>query len=130
LIIIKNGHFGSDCLKETNEHKYLAVYFLRWRVFSYHINSYLKYNFEKKYSYIIKLLGEHGSFNRIFFGDALWKSIIRPSITHGCAVCIPSSNASIVSLELWQYKVAKLILNTNMYTSLNQLYSSNWDGKR
>jgi hypothetical protein len=54
-----------------------------------------------------------GSFNRIF-GDALWKSIMRPSIAHGCAVWIPPSNASIASLESWQFKVAKLILNTNM----------------
>jgi hypothetical protein len=66
--------------------------------------------FEKAYNYIIKLFGEHVSFNRISFGDAFWKSIIRPSISQGCA----SSNVSIASLESWQYKVAKLILNTNM----------------
>jgi hypothetical protein len=64
--------------------------------------------------YIIQLLGEHGSFNRISFGDALWKSIVRLSIVHGCEVWIPSSSARIASLESWQYKVVKLILNTNM----------------
>jgi hypothetical protein len=91
-------------LKETNAYKYLGVYFSRSLSFSYHINCYLKENFEKKSNFIMKLLGEHGSFNRISFGDALWKSIIRPSIVHGCAGWIPSSNASIASLESWQYK--------------------------
>jgi hypothetical protein len=45
------------------------------------------------------------------FGDALWKSVFRPSIA--CAVWVSSCNASTASLESWQYKVAKLILNTN-----------------
>ena len=46
------------------------------------------------------------------FGVVLWKSIIRPSIAHDCAVWIPSSYARIASLEPWQYKVVKFILNT------------------
>ena len=61
--------------------------------------------------------------NRISFGDALWKGqIIRTSIAHGCAVWISSSNASIASLESWQYKVAKLILDTNMDISKSDLF--------
>jgi hypothetical protein len=48
--------------------------------------------------YDIKLLGEHGSFNRISFGDTLWKSIMCQSIVHDCAVWVPSSNATIASL--------------------------------
>ena len=76
----KEWSLSSNVLKETNEHKYLGVYFSRSLSFSYHINCYLKENFEKKSNFIMKLLGEHGSFNRISFGDALWKSIIRPSI--------------------------------------------------
>jgi len=54
--------------------------------------------------------------------DALWKYIIRPSIAHACAVWIPSSNASISSLESWQYKVAKLILNTNINIPKSALF--------
>jgi len=77
---------GRDFLKEAHEYKYLGVYFRRSLSFSKHTNCYLKDNFEKQYNYIIKLVSERGSFNRISFGDALWKSIIRPSIAHGCAV--------------------------------------------
>ena len=91
---------GSDVLKETNEYKYIGVYFPRSLGFSYHITCYLKENLEKKYNYIITLLGEQVSFNRISFGDALWKSIIRPSIAHGWTVSILSSNVSIESLRV------------------------------
>jgi hypothetical protein len=48
--------------------------------------------------------------------------IIRPSIPHGCAVWIPSSNASIASLASWQYKVTKLILETNMKIPKSALF--------
>lgn len=86
-------------LKVTTEYKYLGVYFSRSPSLSYDLNSYIKENFEKKVNYIIKLVREHGSFNRISFGDALLKSIILRSIAHGCAIWIPSSKASITSLE-------------------------------
>jgi hypothetical protein len=56
------------------------------------------------------------------FGVALWKSIIRPSIAHDCAVWIPSSYARIASLEPWQYTVAKFILNTNMKIPKSSLF--------
>ena len=38
----KDGHLGSDILKETNEYKYLGVYLSRSLSFSYHISCYLK----------------------------------------------------------------------------------------
>ena len=34
----------------------------------------------QKLNYMTRILGEHGNFNRISFGDSLWTSIIRPSI--------------------------------------------------
>jgi hypothetical protein len=54
-------------LIETNDYKYLGVYFSRSLSFSYHINCYLKEKFERKFNFMIKLLGEHGTFNRISF---------------------------------------------------------------
>lgn len=32
-----------------------------------HIENYLKENFEKKLNYTIRVLGEHGDFNRFYF---------------------------------------------------------------
>ena len=71
---------------------------------------------------MIKLLGEHGTFNRISFCDALWNSVLRPSISHGCALWMPSTLSSKGMLETWQYKAAKLIFNTNMTISKSALF--------
>jgi hypothetical protein len=70
---------------QPNSKKRTDVYFSRLLSFSYHINCYLKENVERKFNYMIKLLWEHGIFKRISFGDALWNSVLRPSISHGKA---------------------------------------------
>ena len=89
-------------LIETNDYKYLGVYFSRSLPFSYHINYYLKENFEHKFNYMIKLLGEHGTFNRITFGDALWNSVLdRPSLMdmlYGCHPLYPQRYARNVAV--------------------------------
>ena len=72
-------------------------------------------------------MGEHGSFNRISSGDASWKYII----AHGCTVWIPYSNPNIASIESWQYKVAKLILITNMNIPKSALFVElEWESTR
>ena len=98
------------------------MYFSRSLSFSYHINCYLKENFERKFNYMIKLLGEHGTFTRISFGDALWNSVLRPSISHGCTVWMPSALSSKGMLETCQYKAAKLIFSTNMTIPKSALF--------
>ena len=47
-----------------------------------------------KVSQKIRILGEHGDFNRVNFGEALWKNVIRPSLTHACAVWMSLSSSS------------------------------------
>jgi hypothetical protein len=61
-----------------------------------------------------QILGEHGNFNRISFGDSLWTSIIRPSIAHGCTVWFPSTISSAQDIESLQYQAGKIILKTKM----------------
>jgi uncharacterized protein YpmS len=51
-----------------------ATYFSRSLKFNYHINSYVKENADQKLNYCIRIHDEHGNFNRLSFGDALWHS--------------------------------------------------------
>jgi hypothetical protein len=44
-------------------------------------------------------------------------SVIRPSLTHACAVWVPLSQASKDSLDSWQYKAAKIVLRTKLNIS-------------
>ena len=61
-----------------------------------------------------RILGEHGNFNIISFGDSLWTSIIHPSIAHDCAVWFPSAISSAQNIESLQYQAGQIILKTKM----------------
>ena len=96
---LKRWDLGNDLIEETNVYKYLGVYFSRSLKFTYHIETYIKENVKKKINYMTRILGEHGDFNRISFGDSLWTSIIRPSSAHGYAVWFPSAISSTQNIE-------------------------------
>ena len=104
----------SKKIEETNVYKYLGVYFSRSLYITYHIETFIKENVQKKLNYMIRILGEHGKFNRISFEDSLWTSIIRPSIAHDCAVWFPSAISSAQNIESVQYQAGKIILKTKM----------------
>jgi hypothetical protein len=56
---------------------------------THHILKYLKENLENKLNGMVRILGKHGEFNRVEFGNALWTSVIRPCIAHGCSIIRP-----------------------------------------
>lgn len=65
-------------------------------------------------NYMIRILGEHGAFNRVKFGEALWKSVLLPSITHACPVWMPLSLANVSMLDSWLYRAAKIVMSTKL----------------
>ena len=73
---------GDNCIHETNEYKYLGVYVTRTLKSNYHVQTYIKDNMDNKINFILRIPAEHGNFNRVEFGDALWNSVLRPSISH------------------------------------------------
>ena len=105
---------GDESIEEVNEYKYLGYFVNRTLKSNFHICNFLKEKADKQLNYMIRVLEEHGDFNRLNFGDALWNSVIRPSLTHACAVWMPLSQASKDSLDSWQYKAAKTILRTKL----------------
>ena len=58
----------------------------------------------------------------VFLLVMLYGNLLFVHQSHGCEVWIPSSSASIASLDSWQYKVVKLILNTNMNIPKSALF--------
>lgn len=78
------------------------------------MNSFLKEKADKQLNCLIRLLGEHSDFNRINFGESLWNSVMRPSLTHACAVWMPLSETCKQALESWQYRAAKIVIKTRM----------------
>ena len=39
---------------------------------------------------MVRILGNHGDFNRVEFGNALWTSVIRRCIAPGCSIWLPT----------------------------------------
>ena len=70
---------------------------------------------------MVRILGKHDEFNRVEFGNALWTSVIRPCIAHGCSIWLPSPEAQRNLLQSIQYKAAKIILRTKMNIPISAL---------
>jgi hypothetical protein len=56
---------GDTYIEETNEYKYLGVYFSRSLKPIHHIGNHIKDNIDNKLNGMIRILGKHGYFNRI-----------------------------------------------------------------
>ena len=69
---LKRWDLGNDQIEETNVYKYLGVYFSRSLKFTYHIETFIKENTQKKINYMTRILGKHDNFNQNSFGDSLW----------------------------------------------------------
>ena len=115
ILADKTWKIGNYLLKETNEYKYLGVYLSRSMKSHYHINNYIKEKAENKINGLIRLLNDHGDFNRIEFGSTVWQSVILPSIGHGCSVWFPTSISDTNILESLQYQAARAIVKIRSY---------------
>jgi hypothetical protein len=113
--------------EETNEYKYLGVYFSRSLKPTQHIGNHIKDNIDNKLNGMIRILGKHGNFNRIEFGSALWNSVLRPTAAHGRSVWFPSSVAQKDLLESLQYQAAKITIRTKMNIPKYILSELGWE---
>lgn len=80
----------------------------------FHISKNIKEKAEGKINGLIRILSNHADFKRIEFGTSLWKSVILPSIAHGCSVWFHTSEADLNILESMQYQAAKVLLKTRL----------------
>jgi hypothetical protein len=117
----RKWYLGNEKIDETDNYKYLGVYLSRNLKPTHHILKYLKENLENKLNGMVRILGKHGEFNRVEFGNALWTSVIRPCIAHGCSIWLPSSEAQRNLLQSIQYKAAKIILRTKINIPISAL---------
>ena len=104
---------GELSLKETSQYKYLGVYIARTLKSHYHINNYIKILAENKINGLTRILNNHADVKRIEMGTSVWKSVILPSIAHGCSVWFPTTT-DYNFLESVQYQAAKVIIKTRL----------------
>jgi hypothetical protein len=77
--------------------------------------------------YIKSIIDVHEDFNRVYYGDILWKSLALPSINYACAISSYSAS-DYKKLEGLQYQMARSILKAPRNTpSMSLLGDLGWE---
>ena len=61
-------------------------------------------------------------FNRVYYGDILWKTIALPSINYACAIWVDSSKQDTDKIESIQLQMARYIHKAPRNTPKEALY--------
>jgi hypothetical protein len=108
-------------INEVNEYKYLGVNISRNVSDHAHIEEVLKKG-NRIIAYIKSIIDNQDDFNRVYYGDLLWKSIGLSSINYACAIWFCNSKTAIGKLENLQYHMARIILKAPRNVAKEALY--------
>lgn len=112
---------GNDCILETNSYKYLGCIFNRTLSDHSHIQEVIKKG-NRIIGYIKSIIDGQDDFNRVYYGDLLWKSLALPSINFACAAWVCGGSTDIHNLEKLQIHMARNILKASRTTCKEALY--------
>ena len=73
-------------------------------------------------AYIKSIIDNFDVFNRVYYGDILWKTIALPSINYACAIWVDSSKQDTDKIESIQLQMARYILKAPRNTPKEALY--------
>ncbi|XP_071944139.1 uncharacterized protein [Antedon mediterranea] len=114
-------------IKEVDCYKYLGVNISRNFSESIHVNDVVRKGNRLIGYYIKSIINEQEDFNRIYFGNILWKTIALPSINYACAISAYSAS-DYKKIENIQLQMAKTLLKAPRNTpSLVLLGDLGWD---
>ena len=77
---------GDLSIQECTSYKYLGILFCQSLSDTGHIKTYLKPKAIRLKGYLCSILASHDNINRVSFGYSLWKHVLLPALSHGCAV--------------------------------------------
>jgi hypothetical protein len=100
---------GDKVISEVNQYKYLGVQISNDISDHKHIDDVIRKG-NKVIAYIRSIIDDQDDFNRVYYGDILWKSLGMPVINYACSVWVPNSNSDLKRLENLQVLMAKSIL--------------------
>ena len=73
-------------------------------------------------AYIKSIIDNFDDFDRVYYGDILWKTIALPSINYACAIWVDSSKQDTDKIESIQLQMARYILKAPRNTPKEALY--------
>lgn len=112
---------GDKFISEVDSYKYLGVYISRSLSDHCHIQEVIKKG-NRLIAYVKSVIDNFDDFNRVYYGDVLWKTIALPSINYASAVWITGSQADINKIENLQLQMARYILKAPRNTPRAALY--------
>ena len=102
---------GNHFISEVNEYKYLGVQISASISDHKHINEVVKKG-NKIIAYIRSIIDDQDDFNRVYYGDILWKSLGMPVVNYACSTWVPSRLSDINRIGNLQIIMARSILKT------------------
>ena len=117
----KTWKLGNLSISECDHYKYLGVHISRNLSDHTHINEVIKKG-NRLIAYIKSIVDSHDNFNRIYYGNILWKSLALPSINYACSVWTCGSKADSNKVENLQLQMARYILKAPRNTPGVALY--------
>ena len=117
----KLWNLGNEQISEVESYKYLGVYISRNLSDHGHIQEVIKKG-NRLIAYIKSIINNFDDFNRVHYGNVLWKSIALPSINYASSVWFPGSQADVDKIENLQLQMARFILKAPRNTPRAALY--------
>jgi hypothetical protein len=112
---------GNQSISECDNYKYLGVHFSRNLSDHTHVNEIIKKG-NRLIAFIKSIIDSHDDFNRVYYGDILWKSLALPCINYACSVWTCGSQSDIHKIENLQLQMARYILKAPRHTPGVALY--------
>ena len=104
----KAWKLGSHSIQECETYKYLGVMISRNINDHSHVE-HLVQKCNRLIGYIKSVIGNLCNYNRVYYGDILWRTIALPSVNYGCPVWV-GSKSDTEKIEKLQLQMARFIL--------------------
>jgi hypothetical protein len=122
----KVWHLGNCHIKEADNYKYLGFNISRNLSDHVHVKELIQKG-NRLIGYIKSIINSQDDFNRVYYGNILWKSLALPSINYACAISTYSAS-DYKKLESLQLQMARSILKAPRNTpSAALLGDLGWD---
>ncbi len=113
-------HLGDKQITEVDTYKYLGVYIDRNLSDHRHIEEVIKKGY-RMIGYIKSIIDGQDDFNRVYYGDLLWKNLGLSTINYASSVWMPSNIKDCKKLETLQNFMARSILKASRNTPVECL---------
>ena len=103
-------------ITEVDHYKYLGFHISRNLSDHVHVNEMIKKG-NRLIGYIKSIINSHDNFNRVYYGNILWKTLALPAINYACAVSSFSAS-DYKRLENLQRQIQNVQSQGNVHCSL------------